>query len=417
MTKRDPETGVFVREKNSSKEEILKELKNLLDEHGKLTQSLVKEKCSFSLTQVRSRLDSFSKAKSEAGVIKAQKKVRWQDATEEEILDGLHECYEENGKITQNLLAGENLYPTLTNVNEHFETLSMAKIATGIDDLKHIRLSDKQLEKLKPELIEQIEECEEKYGKVSEKLMRKDDEFWNPGYIQKAFGTFSKAKSQADLTNKTQIHLTNEELNEINEDLEKSKYKQDIITGLLLGDGTVYKPKKKSARLTIEMIEKDFLEWVNGELGDVVSHITLRDSAEEAAEKNRKYGYTVNEENYNDIYRLQSRALPVLNKYYKWYETGQKRFPDNLELNPTICKMWYCCDGSLAQNESCVIYSANEIDRPEFLENLFKDSPLNPTISTGGGGAIKFGREESREFLEWLGSPPNGFEYKWNINE
>jgi len=270
-----------------TKEEILRELKNLLDEHGKLTQSIVKQESCLSLTQVRNKFNSFSKAKAEAGVLRAQTKVKWEDATEEEILDGLRECYEKEGKITQSILLEKNSYPTPSYVNKHFETLSMAKIATGINDLKQIRLSDEQLEEFKPEFIEQIERCEEKYGIVSEELIRENDEFWSPVYIRRAFGTFNKAKSQADLRNKTKTQLTDKELREIKNELGKeykissTEYDKEEIIDILLNCQSRFGEVKtrlieKHYSIKLHQIRKEFGTFVNAkyqaDISDTQTH-------------------------------------------------------------------------------------------------------------------------------------------------
>lgn len=49
------------------------------------------------------------------------------------------------------------------------------------------------------------------------------------------------------------------------------------------------------------------------------------------------------------------------------------------------------------------------------MESLFEDTPFNPSFNKIGGGGLQFTREESTEFLEWLGEPVPGYEYKWDI--
>lgn len=402
---------------NYTKEEVKEILKQIENEYGKITKTIIKSESELTYTDIQKTFGTLTKAKAELGDIKSKHKLKWKNASREEFLESLHNCYEEHGKITQNILSKTNMYPSPKYIDQEFGSLSRAKLETGISELEQIRLSDEQLEELKPEFIEQIEECEEKYGRVSEKLMRNDNDFWNPGYIKKAFGTFSRAKQQANLDSSAQIHLTDSELEEINVEIKNNEHKREVLIGCILGDGTVHKPPEKSARFTMEMVNKQFLEWLSEELGDIIGHLSQRATAEELADKNKEYGYTVNKENYNDIYYLQSRAVPALNEFYEWYDSGQKRFPDSLNLTPTIAKIWYCCDGSLCENEYCVIYSANEIDRPEYLLNLFEDTPFNPSVHNGGGGVIQFTKEESRALLEWMGEAPPGFEYKWDINE
>jgi len=262
----------------------------------------------------------------------------------------------------------------------------------------------------KEEILDNIRLCEKEYGKVSTTLMREDENLINPYYAKKHFGTFSKAKVKSDIENVGQIHLTNKELKEINNSITKKQ--KDILKGILMGDAWVGKEKGKNAKLSIESINEEFIDWLDDVLGDIVSHTGKRNTASELAEKNRKYGYTVNEENYNDIYTLRTRQIPYFNKLHEWYSTGEKRFP-KLYLSPTILKMWYVCDGSYVDSKYPVIYSSNENDRKKFILSLFDETELNPSFTKGGGGTIQFKKSESNEFFEYIGEPVPGFEYKW----
>lgn len=52
------------------------------------------------------------------------------------------------------------------------------------------------------------------------------------------------------------------------------------------------------------------------------------------------------------LYKLRTRRLNKLNKYRdNWYTEDGKKYPvDNINLTPTILKMWYVGDGSLSSN-------------------------------------------------------------------
>lgn len=405
-------TSLEVDENHS--EELLETIKKCNDENEKVTQTLLREYNIVS--DIYDAFESLAHAKYAAGIRDTQVWTKiWQEASREEILNAIEECHEAHGKVTQKLLQEHDKYPTLSSIENEFGNLSKAKLESNIENPNQIRFTDEQLEKLKPELLEQLEACERKYGKVNQKLISKDDEFWNPNYFKRAFGTLSKAKLAADLDDHGQIHLTDKELEELNSEIQDNSYKQYILIGLVMGDAWVDNPENKSPRIGIEMANREFLKWVSEELGAIAKPVRKRGSASELAEKNKKYGYTVNEENYSDMYVLRTRGLPYLERFAQWYGSGEKRFPDTLELNSTICKIWYCCDGSLVQNEYSVIYVANEIDRPKYLENLFEPTPVAPSVHQGGGGTIQFKRDETPNFLEWLGDAPPGFEYKWDL--
>lgn len=262
----------------------------------------------------------------------------------------------------------------------------------------------------KEEILESVRLCESKYGKATTTLMSDDENLIHPYYVKKRFGTFSNAKIESDIDNVGQIHLTNDELDQINNSITETQ--KEILKGLLMGDAWVGKEKGKSAELSMESINEEFIDWLDEVLGDIVSQTGKRNTASELAEKNRKYGYTVNEENYNDIYVLRTRRLPYFNKLNGWYSTGKKRFP-KIKLSPTVLKMWYVCDGSFVDSRYPVIYSSNENDRKGFVLSLFDDINLNPSFTKSGGGAIQFKTSESRKFFNYIGEPVSGFEYKW----
>lgn len=262
----------------------------------------------------------------------------------------------------------------------------------------------------KEEVVESIRDCERKYGKVTTSKMREDDNLIHPYYAKKIFGTFSNAKIESGINNVGQIHLTDKRMEELNNSI--GDRKDDIFKGILMGDAWIDKEENKAAGLRIESVTKEFLEWLESVLGDVVSSLKKKNSAGELAEKNRSNGYIVNEENYNDVYILRTRKIKYFNKLNSWYDSGEKRFPE-MELTPTILKMWYICDGSFANSRYPVVYSSNEKDRKEFILDMFKDTPLNPSFHNGGGGAIQFKTSESDTFFEYIGEPVPGFEYKW----
>lgn len=252
--------------------------------------------------------------------------------------------------------------------------------------------------------------CEKENGKVTTKIMSNNDKYINPYYIQKEFDTFSKAKQKSGIDNVGQIHLSDDDLKRINDSINQRQ--EEIMKGILMGDAWVNKPENKNARIAIESVNREFLEWLDAELGEITTGVSLKNTSSELAYKNRKHGYTVNEENYNDIYVLKSRGLPYFNNLYEWYKSGEKRFP-NVELTSTTLKMWYVCDGSLSEDGYAFIYAANENDRKEFILSLFEDLDIDPSFHSGGGGAIGFTKEDTEKLLKYIGEPISGFEYKW----
>lgn len=197
---------------------------------------------------------------------------------------------------------------------------------------------------------------------------------------------------------------------------EITSYQEDLVTGLLMGDGCI-ESRKSGSILYLGMINKPFLDWVDDQFGLLSTGVKKRDTAAESAERARKSGFrpSAKSENYHDVYMMRTRTLSDLDEFRGWYSTGQKVFPD-VELTPTIAKMWYCTDGGLAASKlgrnQAQIRCRNESERIGYLVKMFNDVGFNPTV-TNNDTRLCFDSNETEEFLNWMGDPAPGFEYKW----
>ena len=180
-----------------------------------------------------------------------------------------------------------------------------------------------------------------------------------------------------------------------------NEYQHEVLTGVLMGDGTCFESGGNNPRFKVAMITEPFLAWLADLFGPMVSEAT--------------------ESKYNDgessIWTLRFRSAPYLNEYLDWYGSGEKRFPENLELSPTIAKMWYVCDGGISKGEqkkwNRIQFSvSNEKDRGDYLCRLFNEHGFDPTLSHH---TLRFTTDESKRLLEWMGDPPPGFGYKWEL--
>jgi hypothetical protein len=154
------------------------------------------------------------------------------------------------------------------------------------------------------------------------------------------------------------------------------------------------------------MINREFIEWVDSELG-IISTGTVS-----KYERDTSFGSST-------TYRLNSRRLSQFEQYRDWYDCGEKVFPE-IELNPLILKVWYCCDGDMSVderwNKKCYarLTASNEMDRKENINSMFSGLPFSPNWNDGA--RFTFGREGSKKFWEYIGEPLPGFEYKWPNN-
>jgi len=203
-----------------------------------------------------------------------------------------------------------------------------------------------------------------------------------------------------------------------------TQQQKEVITGLLMGDGSINE-SNKNPRIVSNMISKNYLEYIDNIFACLGTGVSLVRTAKDSAKQNRDRGFRPNakEENYSDVYRWESRSHPHLQKWADWYSTGEKVWPKDIELTPTVFKHWYCCDGYWANKNSknCIEVSmANEINNRNKINKMFKNvslpSPSNYVISEIKGVeacTATWTVEQSKELWEYMGEPLPDFHYKW----
>lgn len=401
-------------------ERILKDYKSIYMRFEKLNRNLIEENTNYGYTQMYKHFEGLSEAKlctkiahsdytsyTVTGLIEI-------DDYREPLIEILEGCEKENGKVTQKIIGDDINIPNSAQYTKLFGSISLAKLRADLNQSTIVHLRDEDLAELEDEMIKEMRRCKSKHGKTTVKLYREMDTDLSVRHITRHFGTFSKAKLEA-LEDPKQVHLSDSERNRINSLAKESK--MEILEGLLMGDAWIGDSRDgKGYRLRIECTSKEFLEYASNLLGDVSITVRFSKDAEDLAEKNRRHGYSVNEEDIEDEYKLSTWNLPVFRQMRNlWYPDGEKRFPDDLDITPDKARIWYAGDGTLTPNGYCIIYAHNEVDRTDFMESLFDDTPFNPSFNYTGGGGLQFTKEESKEFLEWLGEPVPGYEYKWDI--
>lgn len=198
--------------------------------------------------------------------------------------------------------------------------------------------------------------------------------------------------------------------------------KESLITGLMLGDGTL-RTHTSEPFVQTYMINEPFLEWIDTELDWLSTGVSLYRTAERSAELSRGNGHpNADAEDYHDVYVVQTRTMPQFRKYESWYGDDGKRFPSYLVLTPRTMAIWYACDGSLnwdrrypGSRPHATVGVSNEMDNIDNVLRMFSEStfPHEPRIDTN---TIRFCVEETEDLLDWMGEPPAGFEYKWCLD-
>lgn len=173
-----------------------------------------------------------------------------------------------------------------------------------------------------------------------------------------------------------------------------TKRQKKIIKGLLMGDGYIVNDNN-SNYFSIEMKNKEFLEWLDFELGNISTGLRSK----------KENTYVLNTRNSMDFF----------DTLREWYSTGEKKFPEDLELDPIKTSMWYVSDGTKFKHTEnskpqLRIACSNESDRLEELMNLFEQEGIK---SHTAGDAIEFNTGNSKKLIDYMGSAPKGFERKW----
>lgn len=204
-----------------------------------------------------------------------------------------------------------------------------------------------------------------------------------------------------------------------------TQFQRDVAIGVTMGDGSVYRSNSNHARLDVGMTSRPYLEYLNNVFEPFSNGVTFKQSAEECATDLRERGFSPNAqaEDCKDMYRMTTTHVPEFDFLAEWYETGEKVFPADIELTPTVLRHWYAGDGTLRQTGNTrhmEIAMANEVDRRDRIESLFNAVGIDVgrwdiTERTDGSRRCSavFSRDQSDELLAYMGYPVPGFRYKW----
>jgi len=197
---------------------------------------------------------------------------------------------------------------------------------------------------------------------------------------------------------------------------------REIATGILMGDGSLN--RQGTAHLTCECISPNYLEYVSDAFENISNGVSLKHNSSESAERARNSGFRPNADssNYQDLYRWRTCCHPEFEDMAEWYSSGEKIWPEDIELSPTVLKHWYVGDGNLEVRGNYIritIGLSNEIDNKDKIVEMFDNVGLpEPKFvdyqgDSGRVGMARFNVSESKTLLDYMGEPLPDFEYKW----
>lgn len=159
------------------------------------------------------RFGGWIDAKKEAGIGEdlSSRTGRDRKYTDEDILNHIRECARLNdGKVTVKLLQENKDLVSPSVAVERFGSWSEAKQKAGLEE--DGRSSNHRPRKYSDEeYIEMLQKCEEKHGKVTQRVFDNDDEFPTSGAVAGRFDSWDNAKNEAGV-GKSRRKFTDEEL-------------------------------------------------------------------------------------------------------------------------------------------------------------------------------------------------------------
>lgn len=170
-----------------------------------------------------------------------------------------------------------------------------------------------------------------------------------------------------------------------------SDHQREIVRGLLLGDGSL--DSNKHAYLRCGSKRQRHLKWLAEELGWLSRGVT-HDSS--------------------DTYRLRTMGHPYLGRYWTWMEAPSTGY----SLTPPAARVWYACDGTIsfggASDVPQITFAATGDAKREAITQLLAQRGFEPMV---WDRRVALPRAKTKSWLEWLGEPSPGSEYKWCIDE
>lgn len=185
----------------------------------------------------------------------------------------------------------------------------------------------------------------------------------------------------------------------------------DILRGVLLGDGSIGKPNATNPMISVGNTNIQFLEHLSEIMGILSTAIRVNKEPEG---------------NSSPFYSVKTKHHPQLeNVYERWIDETGKHIPTNqISFNKEVMKYWYACDGGLSWRKNgsgnwyadASIHVVTEINQVEDISRQISND-LEPNVyKNNGESRISYVSSEADKFLEWLGEPIPGMDYKWETD-
>lgn len=215
-------------QKEYSDDELVAQLQQVKDEHGKVTPRLFNSADdTASASIVMRRFGSWTAAKENAGIEEDlhSSTGRTRKYSDEDILEHIRICAERhNGRCTVRQMQAEDDLVTPSVIVDRFGSWQEAKIEAGLD-IDERSGNSRPREYTDEEYLDLLRDCHEEHGKVTQRLFNKRgkqrDDHPTAGAVRKRFGSWSEAKKQAGLETDSSTYSDDELLKQLRECAER----------------------------------------------------------------------------------------------------------------------------------------------------------------------------------------------------
>ncbi len=192
-----------------------------------------------------------------------------------------------------------------------------------------------------------------------------------------------------------------------------TREQEEIITGLVLGDGSVV-PGGKNPKLQVGMITKEYLEYLDNKFPEYSLGVKVLKTSEKSHEQLYERGMVGEENNCSTVYMWDTRNSPLFERWRSWYTDSGKQFPRNLDLSPNILRTWFVCDGDSRDNV-VRLTADSQYANSKYVKSYFDGISVSPSRIDKDKNRFRiiFNKKQRDKFYNYIGNSPPGFEYKW----
>lgn len=205
---------------------------------------------------------------------------------------------------------------------------------------------------------------------------------------------------------------------EVNKEIILTDEQKNVIIGSLLGDGSIIKHKKcKNSYFSYVSSQKEHVDYIYYFIKELMT-----ERYKDGPVKSETFDLRTNKTYVSYSIRTKNNIC-FKNIRNEWYKE-KKIIPENLILNPLICKIWYLGDGGILKSKRHVASNYIKLStdgfEPKYVLNIIKklnffEARIQYRNKEKTQSAILIPRYKIKDFLKYIGECPiECYKYKWD---